>query len=119
MRPPRRRTPRLNQRSTAALRATITNLTSAIVSLLLLRVATLLVPNATDSPVPRYIRLATEPLIWPFAQVPLLDNALTREVLVADVLLIIIVLVAGLALAGILTGWRESTTPEPPHIRPF
>lgn len=108
MQPPRSRTPRIDLGNTETLRALILNFTAAIITLMLLRFATLLVAGADDATVPRYFRLVSEPLVFPFQQIPYFDRLVFQEVTLADALIIPIIVLTGLLIAGILTGWRES-----------
>jgi hypothetical protein len=108
MQPPRSRTPRLDLADTETLRAVILNLTAGVSTLLILRFATLLVRGSDDSTVPGYIQLVTEPLIWPFQFVPLLNSFIIHDAQLIDALIIPAVVLIGLLVAGILSGWRDT-----------
>lgn len=119
MQPPRRRTPRFNFRSTRMLRSIILNATAILVTLLVARLATLLVSTSSEPMVPRVVEMVTDPLAWPFRQMPLLDSPVARQALVADVFIILLVFLIGLLTAGVVTGWRESTSRRAYRSRPF
>lgn len=109
MQPPRTRTPRLELGDTETIRSIILNVTAAWVTLLLLRIASLLVVDADEGPtITRYIQFVTEPLVWPFKFVPLMSSNVVKHVTVIDVLMVFAVAVTGLMVAGILAGWRDS-----------
>jgi hypothetical protein len=110
MQPPRSRTPRVDLANTETLRALIVNITAGLATLMLLRFATLLVSNADEATVPGYIRMFSDPFVWPFRQIPLFDTVLVQEVRIADVAIIPVIALVGLLIAGILTGWRKSDT---------
>jgi uncharacterized protein YggT (Ycf19 family) len=108
MRPPQSRTPRIEIGNTEVLRALILNVTAALTTLLLLRFATLLVPDASETTIPAYLQLISEPLVWPFRFIPPLSTAVLGDAQVIDLLIIPGVAITGLLVAGILTGWRET-----------
>jgi hypothetical protein len=110
MQPPRPRTPRFDLGNTETLRALIVNVTAGLTTLMLLRFATLLVGDAGGATVPGYIRMFSDPIVWPFRQIPLLDIDLIQDVRIADVVTIPLIALVGLLITGILTGWRESDT---------
>ena len=114
MEPPRTRTPRIDFSNTETLRALVLNTTAAIVTLMLVRVATLLVSDSSDATLPESIQTITEPLVWLFKFIPGLGATLVNELTVIDILIIPVIAIAGLLITGILTGWRESAT-RPRH----
>lgn len=101
------------------LRSLILNTTAALATLMVVRLATLLVAGTNEPLVPRTIKTLTDPLAWPFRQVPVLDHPVAREALVADIFIILLVLLIGLLAAGIVTGWRESSTRRVYRSDPF
>lgn len=119
MQPPRSRTPRLNLRNTRVLRAIILNTTAGLVTLLILRLAVLTVSPSDEQDIPRIVQIATTPLAWPFRQIPGLNAQLWGEVLIADLLICLLVLLLGLLAAGIVTGWRESDSQRAYRSNPF
>lgn len=119
MQPPRRRSPRFNFRSTRMLRSIILNTTAALATLLVARLASLLVSESSEPMVPRVVEMVTNPLAWPFRQMPLLDTPLARQALVADVVIVLLVFLIGLLAAGVVTGWREPTSRRAYRSRPF
>ncbi|MEX2425136.1 MAG: hypothetical protein WD401_00060 [Thermomicrobiaceae bacterium] len=108
MQPPRSRTPRLELGDTETIRSVILNLTAAAVTLLLLRVGSLLVVDPDVGTIQYYIQLVTEPIVWPFQFIPLMRTNLIQHVTVIDVLMVVVVGFTGLFVAGILAGWRDS-----------
>jgi hypothetical protein len=108
MQPPRTRTPRIDIGNTEVLRALILNATAAVTTLLLLRFATLLVPDASETTIPAYIQLASEPLVWVFQFIPPFSAIIIGDAQLIDLLIIPGVAITGLSIAGILTGWRET-----------
>ncbi len=108
MQPPRSRTPRIDLSDTETLRALILNATAIAMTLLTLRVATLVVTDSSDGTFPRYLQMVTEPLVWPFKFLPILSATILANITLIDILMIPVIAMAGLFVAGILTGWRES-----------
>lgn len=119
MQPPRRRAPRFSIRSTRMLRSITLHATAVLVTLLIARVAVLLVAGPGDPVMPRMIERLTGPLAWPFRQLPILNVQLSGELLLADLFIIGLVLLLGLLVAGVLTGWRESASRRAYRSDPF
>lgn len=108
MQPPRSRTPRIDLGNTETLRSLILNTTAIATTLLLLRLATLLVSDVSSRTIPGLIQLLTEPVVWPFQLIPILGRTVAGEVTVIEILIVPAVAMTGLMITGILTGWRES-----------
>jgi hypothetical protein len=108
MQPPRTRTPRIDLGNTEILRSLILNATAALTTLLILRLATLFISGTGEDSVPRYIQLITEPFVWPFQFIPPLGTTIIRDAQLIDLLIVPAVLLLGMLIAGILTGWRQS-----------
>ncbi len=115
MQPPRTRTPRIDLSNTETLRALVLNTTALIVTLMLIRVATLLVSESGEATIPGGVQTVTEPLVWLLKFIPGLGASLIGNLTVIDLLIIPVIAVAGLLVAGVLTGWRDSAT-RPRHV---
>jgi hypothetical protein len=89
------------------------NGTALVTALLLVRLASLVVPGTDEAKFARYVGHLAYVIVWPFRQVPVLDRLIGREVYVADLILIPLVFIAGLLAAGVLTGWEEASSPPP------
>lgn len=113
MQPPRRRAPRLNLGSAESVREMILSGTAILMTVLLVRLAILIVRAPNETSFSHYVLLITRPIIWPFKQLPILGNPVGRDVLVADLALIPAVFLVGLLAAGIVAGWKDaSSTPS-------
>jgi K+-sensing histidine kinase KdpD len=109
MRPPGTRTPRIDFNNIDVLRALFLNGTAAVVTLMLFRVATLLVENSDTGAIPGLVQTVTTPLVWPFQFIPPLAFEVVGSVTVIDLIIIPVIAVLGLLVAGIVTGWRDSS----------
>jgi hypothetical protein len=108
MQPPPRRVQRIDLRSPTVLRTLILNATAGVMTVLIIRLGSLMV-HTGDAAFPRYAQHASRPFVWPFKQLPLLDTAVGRGVLIADLLVIPVFFIIGLLIAGILAGWQETS----------
>lgn len=115
MRPPRTRTPSIDLSNIDVLRAIFLNATAIVVTLLILRVATLIVTNSETGTVPGLIQTITNPLVWPFGFIPPFNVELVSGITVIDLLIIPGAAVTGLLVAGVITGWRDSTARQRRH----
>lgn len=115
MRPPTLRTPTIDLSNINVLRAIFLNGTALVVTLFVLRVATLIINNSETGTVPGLIQTITEPLVWPFGFIPPFNVELFAGVTLIDLLIIPATAVIGLLVAGVITGWRDSTARQRRH----
>jgi hypothetical protein len=108
MQPPRTRAPRIELGNTETLRMIFINGTAVIITLLLIRAATLLVSDSSDGVIPGIVQMVTEPIVWIFKFIPILGDRLIGDLTLIDLLMIPIIAFVGLLITGIMTGWRES-----------
>lgn len=106
MQPPRQRRPKGTQPLSRLGRAVIVELGAVLGALLLARIVILAVPGPERSEFTRWFARATEPLVWPVAQVPGGGIHLIRALTLADlVTAAMLVLLAALAV-GTIAGWE-------------
>jgi hypothetical protein len=116
MRPPQRRVPSIDLRDTRTLHSIAVNVTAAVTAVLLLRLASLFVSGSDEAALPSYVQWVTEPLVWPFKQLPVISAAIVGDARVADLLIVPMIFLTGLFIAGIIAGWGEASQP-PVHRR--
>jgi hypothetical protein len=112
MRPPRRRTQRIQLRNPALLSAITLNVTALLVVIVIVRIAALLAGDVSETLIPYYAHFLTEPAAWPLKQLPVLSTIIAGDVHIADLFLLPAVLVIGLLVSGIIRGWGESERPR-------
>jgi hypothetical protein len=115
MRPPRIQTPGIDLSSVAVIRTIILNATAIVVTFLILRLATLIVSNSDAGAVPGLIQQITSPIVWPFSLIPPFNVDLFAGITIIDLLIIPLIALIGLFVAGVITGWRDSTARQRRH----
>ncbi|TVR74900.1 MAG: hypothetical protein EA415_05150 [Sphaerobacteraceae bacterium] len=115
MRPPRTRTPRIDLSNIDVLRALILNTTALLITLMIARLPALMVPGSDSGTVPRLIKTISTPFVWPFSFIPPFNIEIFAGITLIDVLIVPVIAFSGLLIAGIVTGWRDSTADRRRH----
>lgn len=105
--PPRERPSNARPATIQILRWIIVNLGALVVTMLLLRIAVVVVtPEPTQTGLRALVR-ATDYATWPLSQVPPLASSLRGALTFADILTLIVAFCAWIAAIGVVAGWER------------
>jgi len=105
--PPRERPSKARPATIQILRWIIVNLGALLVTLLLFRIAVVIVTTNPEQTGLKALMRVTHFAIWPLEQVPPLTKSITGALTLADLLSLILVLGVWIAAIGVVAGWER------------